>query len=141
METMFTPFWSLTGGILIGISATLLMALHGRVAGMTGILTGILPPFSPEWQWRLAFLVGAAIAPLIAVQSGLAIGFAVPVSNIALAVGGLIVGIGVYFGSGCTSGHGVCGMARFSPRSIVATLVFMLATFVTVYIIRHVLGA
>lgn len=141
METVFTPLMSLAGGILIGISATLLMALHGRVAGMTGILSGVLPPLSVDWQWRLAFLVGAIIAPFLVVQSGYEVAFAVPVSSIALIVGGLIVGAGVYFGSGCTSGHGVCGMARFSPRSIAATIIFMAATFVTVFVIRHVLGA
>lgn len=138
--TEFTPWMSLGGGVLIGLAATLLMALHGRIAGMTGILAGIVPPISSDWPWRIAFLVGAILAPLFFVSSGGNIPFAVPPSTPMLAIGGVIVGVGVYFGSGCTSGHGVCGMARLSPRSIVATLVFMLATFVTVYVTRHMIG-
>ena len=140
METEFTPWVSLIGGILIGLAATLLMALHGRIAGMTGILTGIIPPVSPDWAWRLAFLAGAIAMPFVFTYFGGSIPFSVPVSATALGIGGIIVGIGVYFGSGCTSGHGVCGMARFSPRSIAATMIFMLTTFITVFISRHVLG-
>ena len=139
--TQFTPWASLGGGVLIGIAAILLMAVHGRIAGMTAILSGVIPPLGNDWRWRAAFLIGAVIAPLIYLASGGVVPFAVPVSNTALVIGGLIVGVGVVFGSGCTSGHGVCGMARLSPRSIVATGVFMLATFITVYIIRHVFGA
>jgi len=143
METLteFTPWMSLAGGVLIGISAILLMAFHGRIAGMTGILSGVIPPVSSDWEWRAAFLFGAILAPVIYVFSGGQIAFAVPVSSAALIIGGVIVGVGVFFGSGCTSGHGVCGIARFSPRSIVATIVFMIAAIVTVYISRHVLGA
>lgn len=138
--TEFTPYMSLAGGVLIGLAATLLMAMHGRIAGMTGILTGLIPPFASDWDWRLGFMAGAIGAPALFILAGGTIPFAVPVSNTALAIGGFIVGLGVFFGSGCTSGHGVCGMARFSPRSIVATLSFMAATFVTVFIIRHVIG-
>lgn len=141
MLTEFTPWMSLGGGVLIGLSAVLLMAIHGRVAGMTGILSGVIPPVASDWGWRAAFLTGAVLAPMVFVLAGGKIAFAVPVSTIALVVGGLIVGVGVYFGSGCTSGHGVCGIARFSPRSIVATIVFMIAAFVTVYVTRHVMGA
>ena len=130
METEFTPNWSLLGGVLIGLAATLLMALHGRIAGMTGILSGVLPPPATDWQWRAAFLAGAIVAPMVFVAAGGTIEFAVPVNTLPLIFGGFIVGIGVYFGSGCTSGHGVCGMARLSPRSIAATLVFMLAAFI-----------
>lgn len=140
METEFTPLLSLGGGVLIGLAATLLMAFHGRIAGMTGILTGVIPPLSSDWAWRAAFLAGAILAPALYIVAGGDIPFAVPVSTFALIVGGLIVGVGVFFGSGCTSGHGVCGMARFSPRSITATIVFMLATFVTVFVVRHVFG-
>lgn len=140
MTTEFTPLLSTAGGILIGLSAVLLMIFHGRIAGMTGILTGALPPFSGETTWRVAFLAGAILAPLMWTMAGGTIEFAVPVSDMMLAIGGLIVGVGVYFGSGCTSGHGVCGMARLSPRSIVATVTFMIATFITVYIVRHVIG-
>ncbi|MEW7007826.1 YeeE/YedE family protein [Lentilitoribacter sp. EG35] len=138
--TEFTPWTSLGGGVLIGISAILLMAFHGRIAGMTGIMTGLIPPFVSDWGWRAAFLLGAIIAPMVFIQLGGTVPFAVPVSSFALMVGGFIVGVGVFFGSGCTSGHGVCGMARFSPRSIAATIVFMITCFITVYFVRHVMG-
>ncbi|MCY0093328.1 YeeE/YedE family protein [Hoeflea ulvae] len=138
METEFTPWMSLGGGILIGISAVLLMAFNGRIAGMTGIISGIVPPVSSDWAWRVAFLAGAILAPVLFLTAGGAIDYAVPVSLPLLALGGLIVGVGVYYGAGCTSGHGVCGMARLSPRSIVATITFMIATGVTVYVIRHI---
>lgn len=138
METEFTPWLSLAGGVLIGLSATLLMAMNGRIAGMTGILTGIIPPFSTDWAWRIAFLVGAIVAPVIYLFAGGEIAYAVPVSLPLLILGGLIVGVGVYYGAGCTSGHGVCGMARLSPRSIAATATFMIATAVTVYVVRHI---
>ncbi|MDZ7823859.1 MAG: YeeE/YedE thiosulfate transporter family protein [Ahrensia sp.] len=138
--TEFTPWMSLGGGVLIGLAAVLLMAMNGRIAGMTGILSGILPPVSADWGWRAAFLIGAILAPALFVAAGGTVEFAVPPSTLALIVGGLIVGVGVYFGSGCTSGHGVCGMARLSPRSIAATLVFMVAAFVTVFVTRHMMG-
>jgi uncharacterized membrane protein YedE/YeeE len=139
--TEFTPWMSLAGGVLIGLSAVLLMALHGRIAGMTAILGGIIPPFPADWAWRAAFLAGAVIAPMIWVATGNTIEFSVPLSIPMLVIGGVIVGIGVTYGSGCTSGHGVCGMARLSPRSIVATLVFMAFSIATVYVVRHVIGA
>ena len=137
MQTAFTPYLSLAGGIMIGLSAVMLMALNGRIAGMTGILAGVLPPLPADWQWRASFLAGSVIAPLIWLALGNEIPFAVPVAMPALVIGGLIVGAGVSFGSGCTSGHGICGIARLSPRSIAATCVFMLSAFVTVYLIRH----
>jgi uncharacterized membrane protein YedE/YeeE len=139
--TDFTPWQSLLGGALIGLSAVLLMTLHGRIAGMTGILSGVIPPLAPDWQWRAAFLAGAIAAPLAFVVAGGEIAFSVPVSTGALVVGGLIVGIGVHFGNGCPSGHGICGLARLSPRSLVAVLTFIVTAFVTVYVTRHVLGA
>lgn len=139
--TEFTPFASFLGGTLIGLAAVLLMALHGRIAGMTGILSGLIPPTAPDWTWRLAFLAGAVAAPaLITGFGGYAIPFHSGVPAPWLVVGGLIVGIGVHFGAGCPSGHGVCGIARLSRRSITATLVFMASTAVTVFIVRHVLG-
>lgn len=139
--TEFTPYLSLFGGVLIGLAAIALMAVHGRVAGMTGILSGVIPPATPDWAWRAAFLAGAVAAPLVFIAAGGSVAFSVPVSTAALIVGGLIVGIGATYGAGCTSGHGVCGMARLSPRSIVATIVFMIAAFATVYVVRHVIGA
>lgn len=139
--TEFTPLLSLTGGTLIGLSAVLLMAFNGRIAGMTGILTGLLPPIVSDWAWRAAFVAGAIVAPILILSlSSEAIGFDSPVAAPWLAISGLIVGVGVYFGSGCTSGHGVCGMARLSPRSIAATAIFMATTTATVFITRHMLG-
>ena len=141
METEFTPYLSLFGGILIGLAAVILMAFNGRIAGMTGILSGVFSPFDTANSWRLAFLAGAILAPVALVAAGGTVPFAVPVSTGLLVIGGLIVGVGVTFGSGCTSGHGVCGMARLSPRSIAATAVFMATTFATVYVMRHLIGA
>lgn len=138
--TEFTPVMSLLGGALIG-SAVLLMAFHGRIAGMTGIITGLLPPLSTDWGWRAAFLAGAVVSPVLIIGvSGQIIAYDSPVPTLWVIIGGLIVGVGVYFGSGCTSGHGVCGIARLSPRSIVATVTFMAAAMLTVFAIRHLLG-
>ncbi len=138
--TEFTPWMSLAGGILIGLSATLLMALHGRIAGMTGILAGVIPPVTGDWPWRAAFLSGAIVGPMVYVLAGFSIPFSVPLTPAMLILGGLIVGLGVTYGAGCTSGHGVCGIARLSPRSIVATVVFMIAAIATVFVIRHLIG-
>ncbi|MDB5623194.1 MAG: putative transrane protein [Devosia sp.] len=140
MDTIFTPLEALLGGSLIGIAAVALMALHGRIAGMTGILTSVVL-FKGDWGWRLAFLLGAVAAPIVIV---LLTGASMPVQAElppwAIILGGLLVGVGVTFGGGCTSGHGVCGIARLSPRSMVATLTFMATTFLTVFVVRHVLG-
>lgn len=143
METTFTPYMSLFGGSLIGLSAVLLMMFHGRIMGATGILAGVLFPESKEAMgWRLAIVLGMISGPLLLLAVfGYGTTVDVPVSRVALVIGGLIVGIGVTFGAGCTSGHGVCGMARISQRSIVATLVFMVATAATVYVTRHLIGA
>jgi uncharacterized protein len=138
--TQFTPWLSLAGGALIGLSAVLLMAFHGRIAGLTGIVDGVLPPLAPDWTWRAAFLIGAAVAPLLLLAGGGQIAFSVPVSTTALIIGGFIVGVGVTFGNGCPSGHGVCGISRLSPRSIVAVITFMITAAITVYISRHIIG-
>jgi uncharacterized membrane protein YedE/YeeE len=138
--TQFTPWLSLAGGALIGLSAVLLMAFHGRIAGLTGLVRGVVPPLATDWQWRAAFLAGSAVAPLILLASGSEIPFAVPVSPTALVVGGFIVGVGVTFGNGCPSGHGVCGISRLSPRSIVAVVSFMITAALTVYVTRHLIG-
>jgi len=140
--TEFTPLASLFGGVLIGLSAVLLMLVLGRVMGATGILTGFVNPASgADWSWRAAVLAGMVTAPLayFVVMGGMPT-IQVPISTPLMLPGGFIVGIGVTLGSGCTSGHGVCGMARLSGRSITATLTFMAATAVTVFVIRHVLG-
>jgi uncharacterized protein len=140
--TEFTPLQSLLGGALIGVSSVLLMAVHGRIAGMTGVLGGLLPPgIAADWQWRLAFLAGMIAAPLAySAASAVPPGFQSQASWPTLLVGGVIVGIGVTYGAGCTSGHGVCGLARFSKRSLAAVLTFMATTALTVFVTRHVLG-
>lgn len=140
MITSFTPFASLAGGGLIGLAAVMLMAFNGRIAGMTAMLSGALEPRHPDAPWRLAFLVGAVAAPWVATMMGAEFSFASPTLGPVLAFGGLMVGVGVTYASGCTSGHGVCGIARLSPRSITATGVFMVTTFATVTLIRHGLG-
>ena len=139
--TDFTPWQSLLGGALIGLSAVLLMAVHGRIAGISGILSGIIPPLALDWQWRAMFLAGAIAAPLLLTLAGGEIPFSVPVSTGSLILGGVLVGMGVHFGNGCPSGHGICGIARLSPRSIAAVLVFMATAFVTVYVTHHLIGA
>ncbi len=139
--TEFTPLLSLAGGALIGLSAVMLMAFHGRIAGVTGIVSGVIPRVARDWDWRAAFLAGAIAAPLlITAVAGGVIPFESSTPTPWLVIGGLLVGFGAFIGAGCTSGHGVCGIARFSPRSIVATLVFMAATAATVFVIRHVAG-
>lgn len=143
METVFTPIQSLTGGVLIGAAAVLLMLFGGRIMGATGIVAGALSPSSSsDRAWRLAVLAGMVTGPLaVLALTGQMPTIQVPVSTPMLMIGGLLVGIGVTFGSGCTSGHGVCGMARLSIRSIVAVATFMVATGITVFVVRHVLGA
>ena len=136
--TDFTPLHSALGGALIGLAAVLLMAALGRVAGMTGILSGAI--FERGRGWRLAFLLGAVAAPALMRAAGVEIAFDSPVPQPWRVVGGLLVGIGVSYGGGCTSGHGVCGNARLSPRSLVATGCFMAAAFATVFVIRHLIG-
>lgn len=142
IETAFTPVQSLVGGALIGVASVMLMATIGRIMGATGILAGLLtPPNTPEWKWRAAVVAGMISGPMaIKLISGDFPAVQVPISMTMLIIGGFIVGVGVTFGAGCTSGHGVCGMARLSPRSIAATVTFMLTTGITVYVIRHVLG-
>lgn len=142
METDFTPIAALAGGALIGLASAALMAVHGRIAGVTGILGGLLPTMiERDWGWRLAFILGLIAAPVaMALVTGEMPQIGVPVSTAALVVGGFIVGIGVTLGSGCTSGHGVCGMSRLSGRSIAATLTFMATTAFTVFVVRHVVG-
>jgi uncharacterized membrane protein YedE/YeeE len=136
----FTPWASLAGGILIGIAAAMLVLLNGRIAGISGIVGGLLAPRRGEVGWRVAFVAGLLLAPLamILVAGG------VPVPRIdarfgVLVAAGVLVGLGTSFGSGCTSGHGVCGLSRLSPRSLVATAAFMLAGVATVFVARHVL--
>jgi len=143
IDTIFTPWQSLAGGALIGLASVLLMLTLGRILGATGILAGVLTPTThPDTGWRLAVLAGMVTGPLaVLALTGQMPVVQVPVTLPMLLIGGFLVGIGVTYGSGCTSGHGVCGMARLSRRSIAATATFMVTTAITVFIIRHVLGA
>ena len=140
--TSFTPLTSFAGGVLIGLAAVLLMAFHGRILGATGILSGLMRGNDArDWWLRAALLAGMVLAPgLVLLVTGSWPKLDVPVSMTAIIGGGLLVGIGVSYGGGCTSGHGVCGNARFSRRSMTATLSFMATAFLTVYVTRHLIG-
>ncbi len=142
MITEFTPIASLMGGLLIGLAAVLLMLLLGRILGATGILSGALMPEKlDDWAWRVAMLLGMFSGPwLYRLFAGELPEISVPSSPMMLLVGGLLVGVGVTLGSGCTSGHGVCGLARGSFRSFAAVALFMTSTVVTVFVTRHLLG-
>lgn len=136
----FTPYTALAGGILIGLAAALLVLCNGRIAGISGIVGGLLRRSTGDVGWRLAFLAGLVGAPIV-----YALAAALPRPQIdagwgTLVVAGLLVGLGTRYGAGCTSGHGVCGLSRLSPRSLVATLAFMGAGFATVYVVRHLLN-
>lgn len=139
--TAFTPWPALAGGALIGLAAALFVLLNGRIAGISGVLGGLLKPGRGDVAWRVAFIGGLVAAPL-----AWRLFAPVPLPQIdagfgALVAAGLLVGVGTRYGSGCTSGHGVCGLSRLSPRSLVATVSFMGAGFATVYVLRHLLGA
>ena len=136
----FTPLAALAGGVLIGIAAAMFVLLNGRIAGISGVLGGLLRPVKGDSAWRLAFVLGLVGAPLVYLLFA-----ALPKPQIdagygELILAGLLVGVGTRYGSGCTSGHGVCGLSRLSPRSLVATAAFMGAGFVTVFVTRHLLG-
>jgi uncharacterized membrane protein YedE/YeeE len=137
----FTPWMSLAGGLLIGAGIAMLALLAGRIAGISGIVGGLLRPARGETGWRIAFLAGLVGAPfayaLFAPLPEARIDVGVP----ALLLAGLLVGVGTRYGSGCTSGHGICGLSRRSPRSLAATAAFMAAGFLTVWLLHHVLGA
>jgi hypothetical protein len=142
LDTVFTPWQSLAGGALIGLAATLLMLSLGRIFGATGILSGLMSAGpTQDRAWRLVLLAGMISGPVaLLILSGQMPAVQVPVSAPMLVIGGLLVGVGVTYGSGCTSGHGVCGLARLSPRSLVSVVTFMAATAATVYVLRHVIG-
>lgn len=136
----FTPWESLAGGLLIGLAAAVFILFNGRIAGISGILGGLLRPVGGDIGWRVAFLSGLVAAPLVyAMAAPLPVAH-VEAGDAALVAAGLLVGIGTRYGAGCTSGHGVCGLSRLSPRSLVATAAFMLAGFATVFLSRHVIG-
>ncbi|MBL3556838.1 MULTISPECIES: YeeE/YedE family protein [Marinobacter] len=135
----FTPWSALAGGIIIGLSAAGFILLNGRIAGISGILGGLLVPQKRDVFWRIAFLAGMFVAPLLWMMTAELPPIEIKASYPVLVAAGLLVGIGTRYGSGCTSGHGVCGLSRLSARSLIATLTFMVAGFVTVYIIRHLI--
>lgn len=143
METAFTPLMSFGGGLAIGLAAVLLMLGLGRIFGATGIMSGaIFFENRDELSWRIALIIGMVLAPgLIFLVTGTAPTIEVPISPIMIIIGGVIVGLGASIGSGCTSGHGVCGLSRLSRRSIIAVPVFMTTAAITVFIVRHVIGA
>lgn len=141
METTFTPIMAAAGGILVGLAAVLLLLADGRIAGISGIIGGLLAPQAGDVGWRVAFLAGLLLAPILwRASAGEAPPVTVTPSPTLLVIGGLPVGYGARLGSGCTSGHGVCGLARLSPRSIVATAVFLASAIATVFVTRHLIG-
>ena len=137
----FTPWASLAGGVVIGISAAMFVLLNGRIAGISGVLGGLLNPVRGDNSWRAAFILGMIGAPLLYALFTELPRPQIDAGYAGLIVAGLLVGVGTRFGSGCTSGHGVCGISRLSPRSLVATATFMAAGFATVYVVRHLIGA
>ncbi|MBZ0333540.1 hypothetical protein MARI_11550 [Marinobacter sp. JH2] len=137
----FTPVSALAGGILVGLAAASFLLLNGRIAGISGILGGLLTPVRKDILWRIAFLGGLIGTPILWKLFAELPAIEVNAGFPAIIVAGLLVGVGTRYGSGCTSGHGVCGLSRLSPRSLVATLSFMATGFITVYIIRHLIGA
>ncbi len=139
--THFTPWTALAGGILLGIASAAFILLNGRVLGISGIVGGLLAPRRGDIGWRLSFLLGLLLAPtaLTLLAPGLIRAPRIDAGTLTLIAAGLLVGFGTRYGSGCTSGHGVCGLSRLSPRSLVATLAFMAAGFATVFVIRHML--
>ena len=136
----FTPWGSLAGGLLIGLAAALFLLLNGRIAGISGILGGLLRPAAGDMAWRVAFILGLVGAPLLFQLFSPLPAVQIDADTATLVAAGLLVGVGTRYGSGCTSGHGVCGLSRLSPRSLVATVAFMAAGFVTVFIVRHLIG-
>jgi len=137
----FTPVSALLGGALIGIAATLMLWINGRITGISGILGGVLFPVRTDTLWRILFLAGLLCGALLyMVATGGPIGFQAQATPLVSILAGFLVGFGTRLGSGCTSGHGICGIARISKRSFAATLVFMLTAIITVFLTRHVLG-
>lgn len=135
----FTPWASFAGGLLIGLAAAMLLLLSGRVAGISGIVGGMLVPRRHDTAWRIAFVAGLLLAPPAMAMLGWKVLPRIDAGFGALVLAGLLVGAGTSYGSGCTSGHGVCGLSRLSPRSLVATLAFMAAGMATVFLVRHAL--
>jgi uncharacterized membrane protein YedE/YeeE len=138
--THFTPWLSLAGGLAIGLAAAALILFNGRIAGISGIVGGMLRATSGERLWRAAFIAGLVLAPLLATAFGWHVPLQIDAGWPAVTAAGFIVGIGTRYAGGCTSGHGVCGISRGARRSLVATATFMAAGFVTVFVLRHMIG-
>ena len=138
----FTPWASLTGGLILGVASAMFLLLNGRILGISGILGGLMPPKVGDTWWRVAFLLGMFAAPTV-FHAVMPVEWVtaprIEAGELSVIGAGLLVGIGTRYASGCTSGHGVCGLSRLSPRSLVATLSFMGAGFLMVYVLRHVL--
>lgn len=140
--THFTPWASLTGGVLLGVASALFILLNGRILGISGILGGLLPAKSGDADWRITFMLGLLVSPLVMKALAPADFWHAPRidANMGMVIAaGSLVGLGTRYGSGCTSGHGVCGLSRLSPRSMAATGLFMAAGFVTVFVLKHVM--
>lgn len=137
----FTPWSALAGGLMIGLAAGLFILLNGRIAGITGIVAGLLKPTRGDYAWRVAFALGMLLMPVLFAATAELPPIKIEASYPLLIVAGFTVGLSTRYGGGCTSGHGVCGMSRLSPRSIAATLCFMATGFATVFIVRHLIGA
>lgn len=140
--THFTPWASLAGGILLGLASAMFILVNGRILGISGILGGLLSPQRGDAGWRIAFILGMLVAPVsltLIAPAGLISAPRIDASYGLVVLAGLLVGYGTRMGSGCTSGHGVCGLSRLSPRSLVATVTFMAAGFATVYVARHLI--
>jgi uncharacterized membrane protein YedE/YeeE len=140
--THFTPWASFSGGVLLGLASALFILLNGRILGISGILGGLLPAKMGDAAWRITFLLGLFVSPLV-MKTLAPVEFLhaprIDANMTMVVVAGLMVGLGTRYGSGCTSGHGVCGLSRLSPRSMLATGLFMAAGFVTVFVIKHLL--
>jgi uncharacterized membrane protein YedE/YeeE len=138
--SLFTPWSALAGGIMIAAAAAMLLLLNGRVAGVAGIIGGVLRPARGDMAWRIAFLIGLLVAPAACGLLAEPVPPTIEAGYPTLLVAGLLVGAGTRYGSGCTSGHVFCGLPRLAPRSLVATIGFMFAGFATVYVVRHLLS-
>jgi uncharacterized protein len=136
----FSPYSALIGGVTIGAAASLFLLLNGRIAGISGILGGLLQTPTSNVAWRIAFLAGLVLAPIVYQLFAVLPQISIDASTPLLVIAGLFVGLGTQYGTGCTSGHGVCGLSRLSPRSLVATLSFMAAGFATVFVLRHLIA-
>ena len=140
--THFTPWASLTGGVILGLASAIFILINGRVLGISGILGGLMPPKVGDTSWRIAFMLGLFAAPTVfhaVMPTQFITAPRIDATDMMVVIAGLLVGIGTRYASGCTSGHGVCGLSRLSPRSLLATASFMSAGFVMVYVLRHVL--